>query len=52
MPPKRTISSLTPDDFINNWDVLPFYRELAMRPLSPEGMEPWLADWSRLRKCS
>ena len=52
MPPKRTISSLTPDDFIEaNWDdVLPFYRELAMRPLSPEGMEPWLADWSRLEE--
>ncbi|HSE45691.1 MAG TPA: hypothetical protein VLA89_10240, partial [Gemmatimonadales bacterium] len=52
MAPKRTISSLTPDDFIEaNWDdVLPFYRELALRPLSQEGMEPWLADWSRLEE--
>ena len=28
-------------------DVLPFYEELASRPLSVENVEEWLADWSR-----
>ena len=27
-------------------DVLPFYEELASRPLSVENVEEWLADWS------
>jgi len=28
-------------------DVLPFYRELAERPLDTGDVEQWLADWSR-----
>jgi oligoendopeptidase F len=28
-------------------DVLPFYEELASRPLDTENVEQWLADWSR-----
>jgi oligoendopeptidase F len=27
-------------------DVLPFYEELASRPLDVDGVEEWLADWS------
>ena len=28
-------------------DVAPYYEELASRPLSREGVEAWLEDWSR-----
>jgi oligoendopeptidase F len=28
-------------------DVLPFYEELASRPLAAENVEEWLSDWSR-----
>src|SRR2546426_631625 len=28
-------------------DVLPYYEELATRPLDTENVEQWLADWSR-----
>lgn len=28
-------------------DVLPFYEELAIRPLDTDNVEQWLADWSR-----
>src|SRR5437660_1888806 len=27
-------------------DVLPYYEELAARPLDPSNVEAWLADWS------
>jgi oligoendopeptidase F len=28
-------------------DILPFYLDLASRPLDPSNVERWLADWSR-----
>ncbi|MDQ6880050.1 MAG: M3 family oligoendopeptidase [Candidatus Dormibacteraeota bacterium] len=39
----------SPDAFRDAvWDdVLPFYEELASRPLAAENVEEWLSDWSR-----
>jgi oligoendopeptidase F len=39
----------SPDAFKNaTWDdVLPYYEDLAARPLDRDNVEPWLADWSR-----
>ena len=39
----------TPDAFKDAaWqDVLPYYEELATRPLDTSNVEDWLADWSR-----
>jgi oligoendopeptidase F len=38
----------SPDAFKNvSWEeVLPYYEELATRPLNTENVETWLADWS------
>ncbi|HEY1454976.1 MAG TPA: M3 family oligoendopeptidase [Candidatus Dormibacteraeota bacterium] len=40
----------SPDVFKNaSWqDVLPYYEELAARPLDRDNVESWLADWSHL----
>ncbi len=39
----------TPDAFKNaSWqDILPYYEDLATRPLEVANVEEWLADWSR-----
>src|SRR3982075_2112851 len=39
----------SPDAFKDaSWqDVLPYYEELARRPLDAGNVEEWLADWSR-----
>ncbi|HEY6406856.1 MAG TPA: peptidase M3, partial [Ktedonobacteraceae bacterium] len=29
-------------------EIAPWYRELATTPLSPETLQPWLAQWSDL----
>lgn len=42
----------SPNDFADaTWkDVAPFYEALATRPLDQGGVEPWLAEWSRLEE--
>lgn len=39
-----------PTEFMNwHWaQIEPYYRELADRPLSPDSISAWLADWNRL----
>src|ERR1700730_3777494 len=39
----------TPDEFKDaSWqDVMPYYEDLATRPLDTGNVEAWLADWSR-----
>jgi oligoendopeptidase F len=44
-----TLLPESPDAFKDaSWqDVLPYYEELARRPLDARNVEEWLADWSR-----
>ncbi len=44
-----TVLPESPDAFMDaSWqDVLPYYDELARRPLDARNVEEWLADWSR-----
>ena len=42
----------SPDAFTNaTWDdILPYYEELAARPLDKANVEQWLRDWARLEE--
>jgi oligoendopeptidase F len=42
----------SPDAFANaTWaDIVPYYDELADRPLTADAIEPWLRDWSTLEE--
>src|SRR5215472_12039715 len=44
--------TVTPDTFAEaTWDeMLPYYEDLAARPLDTASVERWLADWSALEE--